>query len=136
MARSILEPDLLLRVIGKKKQQLGKIERDLENLPLDHADRHGLFELREHLRKGIPDLEAEYAKYTDEHQLGSGDSHSHDRSGRATRPDEPLGKTGIAAPVLSKAGAVSRGSAKKPPEDGQHASADGQNQSSLAITGD
>jgi hypothetical protein len=88
MGHSIWEPDLLLRNIRKKKQQLGEIERDLENLPLDHPERHRLFERRWHLEKAIPTLEAEYTNRTGEREMGSGDSHSHDRPGRATLPDD------------------------------------------------
>src|ERR1700737_3501871 len=76
MGRSIWEPHLLVRVIRKKKQQLGEIEQDLEKLPLDHPARLRLFERRLVLEKGIPELEAEYANRTGERQLGGGDSHS------------------------------------------------------------
>ena len=73
MGRSIFDPDLLSRLIRTKKRQLGEIEQDLENLPLDHPGRLRLFERRLVLEKGIPELEAEYQKGSSERRMASGD---------------------------------------------------------------
>jgi hypothetical protein len=63
---SLYEPLLLLRIINKKKHQLAEIEGDLERLPLDHPTRLRWLERMLHLQQGIPALEAEYARRTNE----------------------------------------------------------------------
>jgi len=64
MPRSLFDPGLFEQYLKKKKQQLAKIQKDLQELPLDHPSRPRLLECMLHLERGIPELQAEYAKRT------------------------------------------------------------------------
>jgi hypothetical protein len=66
MPRSLYEPELFLKIINKKKCQLAEIEGDLQQLPLDHPTRPRWLERMLNLQQGIPALEAEYARRTNE----------------------------------------------------------------------
>jgi hypothetical protein len=97
--RSVYEPELLLRIINKKKSQFAEIEGELQRLPLDHPTRPRWLERMLHLQQGIPALEADYER----------------RSGKQVAKDK--------APVLNLRASIGAGQSLPVTRDGHKATA-------------